>query len=538
MGAGPIALTCLLLSVHQGPPEETHLNFRDFKIPIVLKAGKQAEIRQLVLYFSEDEGQTWQTWREAPPTEKDFVFRAPHDGKYWFIVGQEDQQGNKIPADPHRVRPNQRIVVDTAPPRVQIATAERRPNGEVFLRWTIAEDNPDPRSLRLDYHTAEMRPDQWTPLPIDPQSPSSEKQFNPGSTGEVRVRVQIKDRAENVGQDEKVIPASGGPAPAPAFSVIPTMRSDPSAQPNMLASRQSPAPPNDPPPPSRPKPDEGPQPLSPPEPMMSTGQSLPGSAPVAASSGLATPPAPFGPETARGALPPVQIVNKREVSIQFEVAKIGPSGLGGADVYVTLDEGATWKRWPGEVPVTLPPVTESHGSTPVRGSVTVQLQSEGVTYGFIVAVKSKAGLARPAPKSGEPPRVRIELDATVPKAEMYEPRPDSRQPDTLILSWNAVDRHLANNPVTLEWAEHKEGPWYNIGGEHLANTVPPGLPPVDKVTGACGWHLPERMPSRVYLRLTVLDSAGNRAVAETASPVLIDLSVPETNIIGVEPGTR
>jgi hypothetical protein len=527
----------MLLTVHQGLPEEDHLSFRDFQIPIVLKAGKPADIRQLFLYYSEDEGQTWQTWRATSPTEKAFIFRAPRDGKYWFLVGQEDQQGNKIPADPMRARPDQRIVVDTVPPRVQVVKAERQPNGEVLLRWTIAEDHPDPRTLRLDYQT---RPGQWTPLPIDPQSASSEKQFNPGSTGEVRVRVQIKDRAGNTGQDEATVSAAGGPAPAPvpAFNVIPTNRGETPAPPGLLASRQTAHPPNEPPPPSPPKREETYQPLSPPAPMSPPEQTFIGPTPVAASSALSTPPATFAPETARGALPPVQIVKNREVRIEFEVAKFGPSGLGGADVYVTLNEGATWERWPGEVPVTLPPITEAHGPTPVRGSVMVQLAREAVTYGFIVAVKSKAGLARPAPKPGEPPRVRIELDATVPKAEMYEPRPDPRQPDTLVLSWNAVDRNLPSHPVSLEWAERKEGPWSSISGERLPNTVAPGLPPTEKVTGACSWRLPERMPSRVYLRLTVQDTAGNRAVAETANPVLIDLSVPETNIIGVAPGTR
>jgi hypothetical protein len=543
MSTGPIALACLLLTVHQGLPEEMHLNFRDFKIPIVLSAGKQTDIRQLFLYFSDDEGQTWQTWREASPNEKSFIFRAPRDGKYWFIVGQEDHQGNKIPADPMRVRPNQRIVVDTMPPRVQVAKAERQPNGDVLLQWTIAEDYPDPQSLRLSFHTPSLPPDKWTPLPVDPQSSSSEKQFNPGSPGEVRVRVQIKDRAGNPGQAETVVSAPGGsvPAPVPAFNVIPTNRSDAPAQPGLLASRQTPYPPNDQPPPSPPNPprhEDTFQPLTSPTPMNPPEQPPLGPSPVATSSALAATPATFAPEAARGALPPVQIVNKREVRIEFEVAKFGPSGLGGADVYVTLNEGATWERWPREVPVTLPPLTESHGSVPVRGSVMVQLEREAITYGFIVAVKSKAGRARPAPKPGEPPRIRVELDATVPKAEMYEPRPDPRQPDTLILTWNAVDRHLPGEPVSLEWAERKEGPWSSIGGEHLPNTIAAGLPPMDRVTGACSWRLPERMPDRVYLRLTVQDQAGNRAVAETANPVLIDLSVPETNIIGVAPGVR
>ncbi len=97
MGTGPIALACLLLTVHQGPADEWYLNYRDFRIPIVLVDKKQTDIHKLILFFSKDEGGSWQTWREAPPTEKAFIFNATQDGKYWFIVGQEDHQGNKIP---------------------------------------------------------------------------------------------------------------------------------------------------------------------------------------------------------------------------------------------------------------------------------------------------------------------------------------------------------------------------------------------------------------------------------------------------------
>jgi hypothetical protein len=41
------------------------------------------------------------------------------------------------------------------------------------------------------------------------------------------------------------------------------------------------------------------------------------------------------------------------------------------------------------------------------------------------------------------------------------------------------------------------------------------------------------MPSRVYLKLTARDTAGNTAVAQADKPVLIDLSVPETRNIVV-----
>jgi hypothetical protein len=286
----------------------------------------------------------------------------------------------------------------------------------------------------------------------------------------------------------------------------------------------------------RPAPTEGFAPRQPPQPINPDRSPYPPAdaspQPLAGGVGFAPPSPP------RGALPPVRIVNKREVKIEFEVAKFGPSGLGGADVYVTLNEGASWNRVAGEPPVTLPPTIDTASNVPVRGSVSVQLPNEGIIYGFIIAIKSRAGRARPAPHAGEPPQLRLELDLSVPKAEMYEPRPEPRQGNTLLLLWNAADRNLAANPISLEWADRKEGPWNRIGNENLPNALPPGVPPMERVTGGYLWRLPEHAPPHVFLKLTARDTAGNVALALTDRPVLIDLSVPETNVIGVVPAAR
>lgn len=554
MGMGAITWACLLLPVHQGPPEPMFIDSRAFLIPIRVNDPKRrAEVHKWCLWYSTDDGQVWQTVPSVPANQEGFTFRADKDGKYLFIMGEEDQHGNTVPHDPMRVRPQQCIVVDTQKPRVQVA-AERLPSGEVQARWTVQEDHPESRSLRVEYHIDGTPPDRWTPLPIDPQSAASETRFNPRTSAAVRVRVQFRDRARNIGQGEGMVQAAGGGGP-PVFGAIPTTPANASGPPGILASRQTPRPVNDPPPPDTLAPlpmsprEEQPMPsngLAPQQPVdtsrspyssADTGRSPYPSAdagrppqPLATGAGFAPPP--------RGALPQLRIVNKREVKIEFEVAKVGPSGLGGADVYVTLDEGAHWNRVAGEPPLNLPPSIDAGSNVPVRGSVSVQLPNEGVIYGFIVAVKSRAGLARPAPHPGEPPQLRLELDLSVPKAEMYEPRPDPRQANTLLLLWSAVDRNLADHPISLEWADRREGPWNRIGGDNLPNALPPGVPPMEHVTGGYIWRLPERAPSRVYLKLTARDTAGNAALALTEKPVLIDLSVPETNVLGVVPAAR
>src|SRR5579875_481036 len=550
MGMGPIIWTCLALTLHQGPAvEEYFMPSRGLKLPLRLTDPKRAsEIQAFILLVSRDKGKTWEQVDRKPPTEHEFIYHAPEDGSYRFIVQQEDRAGRPTPANPERVKPHMAVIVDTAPPQVKV-TAERLASGQIRAHWTAADAYPDLRSLRLDYHTSALPEGQWTPLPA-PLVLEGDKEFDPGKdgkAGEVRVRVQLKDQAGNVGEDVFVLHAAAAPATGQGeggpFSVISTAPSNPSNQPNRLTSQQvQPRPMIEAAPSSR----AVPTPPAPPPVVESNGPAPSPPAqftglPMAANSAGQTPRlSPIGigetpvlPSTppagnrveAPGQSPAVKIVKAREVRIDFTVGKVGPSGLGNADIYVTLDKGQTWKKMPGEVPVTLPPGADLRGPE-VSGSVGVQLPGEGIVYGFIVAVKSKAGLAPPPPKPGEPPQALVELDTTAPTGQLYRPQPDPTQPNTLLLAWKAEDRNLGDKPITLEWAEQKDGPWNLIGEPQLPNT------------GQYPWRLPEHLPPRVYLRLTMRDVAGNESRAQTDKPELIDLSVPQTKIIGIAPAAR
>jgi len=230
--------------------------------------------------------------------------------------------------------------------------------------------------------------------------------------------------------------------------------------------------------------------------------------------------------TPRGSLPAVQIVNKRQVKLEFEVAKFGPSGLGSVDVYVTIDDGQTWEKSPIDANANLPLVPDARGGTPVRGSVTVPLNREGVIHGFYIVVKNRAGHGKPAPERGYSPQIRVEADLTPPEAKLFGPQPDSTKRDTLLLTWEAFDRNLAPNPISLEWAPKKDGPWTHIGPDMLENT------------GKFAWEVPANIPPNVFLRLSVRDKAGNIALAQTMEPVLIDFSEPEVQVIGLDKTSR
>jgi hypothetical protein len=204
-------------------------------------------------------------------------------------------------------------------------------------------------------------------------------------------------------------------------------------------------------------------------------------------------------------LGPVQITNSTQVTLDYEVNKVGPSGIGSVELYLTHDEGRTWQRYAND--------------PGLKSPMTVNLPGEGV-YGLRLVVRSRAGLGQRPPQTGDMPQMRIEVDTTPPLAKLFPPQPDPRRRDALLLTWNASDQNLPTNPITLQWAERADGPWQNIAAD-LTNS------------GRYTWQLSPNLPYRVYLRVVARDTAGNVGMDITPEPVLIDLQEPEGLIKGI-----
>ena len=222
----------------------------------------------------------------------------------------------------------------------------------------------------------------------------------------------------------------------------------------------------------------------------------------------------------------MQVVNKRQVKIEFDVSKYGPTGLASAgEVYVTMDDGRTWVQSTVEAGAWSMP-TSVNGVGPVHGAVTVQLNKEAAVYGFTVIVKSKALLGKPAPRPGDPPQLRVELDTTAAVCGAQEdgPRPDAtghHDPDL-----DGDRRPPGGRPDHAGTGAERAGPWRLIGDPLMPNT------------GRYNWRITPDVPPNVYLRLTVRDSVGNMSVAETEKPETVDLSVPEVTGVGLQAGQR
>lgn len=526
MGMTTIALLGMMCAPGQAPADMTTWNTPTMNIPIDYNPGKRGEIKELLLFVSADQGQTWQQHAVAvPDRDTHFTYNAPADGTYWFNMVVVEKSGRREPADVFKAAPALKVLFDTKKPAVSIASAQR--NGEsVTVAWKVTEKNPDWSKFKLEYST---NGNVWTPVGTRPEADGSAT-FKAAGSGTLNVRVMLTDLAGHTG--EMSTPVAGTAAVA---------TSKPEEKPLVLTTGGEMAIPptigsavgdraKDSRLPSEPKGTD-----TPPSPGAS-GLALPpapGTAGAPVIDPLPPPPMPgvvppvtepVGVSTSTSNLPVAQVINVTTFKMAYEVEDRGASGVGKAEVYVTRDEGKTWKLHTTIEKPESPLVIDltKGGNDKVEGM-----------YGFRVILQSGAGLGREAPKGGEAPDIRVDVDVTGPSIVIYEPVPDKTQKDTMILQWKAIDAHMATDPITLEWADSPKGPWFPVAAkEGIGASEPKRLPN----TSSHHWKLPASFPShKVYLKATARDTAGNVSEVVSDRPILVDLNKPaaiKLNIVG------
>lgn len=515
---GTLAMTLAWLSLGQAPGDPQYINMRDISIPITFQDSRRAELREIMLFASWDEGRTYQQVASVKPDQNRFVFRAPNDGACWLQVACINRQGKQEPENIQQWPPKVKFVIDTMKPVVRVLTA-RRQGEEIAIAWEILEDHFDPQAFQLEYQAKDSL-SFWTRIQAAPGL-VGQAHFRPPTSGPIVVRLVAKDLAGNqsfsvaeVAGDIRAVSFSPNNGAAPT-SVAPPVLPAPAPPPTIGTSIASPVPP--------PLPADTlkqPQtskhnwtavtpdvPSGPPEKLVATSREQVAPPPV-----VVPPVNEVVPVAAIRKLPPLKYVNRPEVVLDYQLAKVGKSGIGSVDLWWTRNDGQSWELYATD--------PEAKGST--QSGIyqrTVELPGKGV-YGFILVVKSRAGLGKAPPKLGDIPEIRVEVDTTPPLAELFAPSPDPEHPNALVLKWNARDDNLTYNPITLEWAEKREGPWHSI-----ADAIPND--------GRYSWQPPDVLPVAVYLRLRVRDLAENESVAVTPEPQLVDLSEPEGKLLNV-----
>src|SRR6516162_9271096 len=104
-------------------PHKIQTNKMAFRLPLQVNEKEAARLREVQLYVKEGPTAPW-TFKEAvPPTQKEFIFRAPHDGEYWFTLVTVDKAGNKSPADLSQEPPGLIVVVQRQPAEPEVRPA-------------------------------------------------------------------------------------------------------------------------------------------------------------------------------------------------------------------------------------------------------------------------------------------------------------------------------------------------------------------------------------------------------------------------------
>lgn len=542
MGLGTIALLGMLCTPGQAPADVTAWNSPNMKIPIDYHPSKRGEIKELHLWVSSDQGTTWSQHSVGFP-DKDafFNFNAPADGMYWFNMQVVDKNGRREPADIYKVAPALKILFDTKKPVVNITSAQRV-GEDVTVVWKVTERNPDWTKFKLEYSTNGTA---WTPVPTRPEADGS-AQFKVAGNGPVTVRVALTDVAGHVGEASSPVAGTtvaskptGDPAVVGASGMI-----DLPIPPLAGSSRSAVGPDMPPvlPPPTAPATERAKDMRLPNEPKGSDTPTAPAFPPAPGTPGapIVEPPPVAAPPTGPAPksdplsvstnvlsnLPAPQVINVASFKLAFEVEDKGASGVGKAEVYVTRDDGRTWTKWTTVEKPESPLLIDlaKNGTKDVEG-----------VYGVKVLLHSGAGLAREAPKPGEFPELRVDVDTTAPVVTVYDLVPDRTQKDTLIVQWQAMDRNLATDPITVEWSEGPRGPWFPVAAADSIGTSS-GMVKRLPNTGSYPWKVPTSFPhSKVYLKVSARDVAGNVTEVISNKPVLVDLNKPaavKLNIVG------
>jgi len=527
-----------------GPPNPVHTTRRSFRIPYQYDPHEISRLgaREIRLFVSRDQGATWSLSQSVQPAAGRFEFQAASDGEFWFTVQTVDRNGQLHPGG-QVLQPGLIVIVDSVKPTIEIDLRESAP-GRVALDWTIIDNSVDPQSIVLEF--TQSGQSDWQRLGVTPTATGTTSWSVPGG-GLVAVRGRVRDRAGNESQSQfqiQINPVTSSPQPAPQIpdntvagtSPFGGPTSQPLPPPGASPYSLPQVPPGSPAPlPASPVPSTVPQfgtapsPYTPPQLSgLPTGRpsnsalspGLPASQPPQLSPPLNTRsdqfvsavPGSVGPSELPAFQQPEsighRIVRERSFKIDYRIDDVGPSGVSSVELYVTQNGGEKWYRYG---------VDEDR-----KSPFDVEVPMDGI-FGFSLRVASGAGLSDPPPRPGEEPDIVIEVDASPPVVELNPLRQgtgDKR--NRILITWQADDQRLADNPIAISYSTTPGGPWTQITDWR-------------ENTGEFIWTVNAEIPPRLYVRIVARDAAGNIAKVDTPQPVLVDISKPTARIVNVNP---
>jgi len=562
---------------------------REFVIPLRIKDVQNAadlptEVR---LHLSSDRGANWRLesrWRKDNQKnlrERQFTFRAPSDGEFWFKVQTIDRNGQETP---HSGHPDLKVLVDTVQPGL---TLNVRPAGKaVEADWQFDDPHLNASSFRIQYQVADGGP--WQPVPraaikIPPTDPSrldrrsgSARWNTAVARGNVSVMAMVSDACGNRAVVKQMVTLPGEHTPPPPVTGAaqpgqrPAQTATPGTPPGYTPQHQFVAQPGagNPPaaaggvvpytPPRAPQPggtlplpradgsarwpssETAQRPLtsgangSAPSgtPLPRPGNVVGGArnlvSPVADSAQQSTPPGragstfgllppAVGPTAPPMAQPPASsppastsdhFVNSSSFALDYEIDTSDAPGVARVELWLTRDNGNSWQLF----------TTDNDRRSPVLATVNGDGQ-----YGFQIVIDDVNGQGDPRPQPGDLPQMSVTVDRQAPLVQLIAAEPDlNKAAARLRIRWQAHDQQLAERPVSLHYSHRPDGEWFVIAAQ-LDNR------------GQFDWQLPPQLPSEVYIRVGVLDAAGNEGKAVSSTPIMLRRARPRGTLRGIRP---
>ena len=443
------------------PQTKVYSKHTVFKLPFNIDENQRGDVREVKLYVKNGASGAWVCKESAPPTQKAFSYTVGGDGEYWFSVVTVDRSGRANPPDVNREPAQLVVVVDTKAPEFDLRPVTSA-TGETMLHCHIRDANPDYAKSKIEYRSERG----WQVLEqVGGDQPGMYR--CPNSSMKGVVRAVVMDKAGNSTAREIDLSSIHMAEMAPANSHM-----------NAMGTHM---------------PEAGPE--------LSGG--------IAQTDYRADKPAlptPALSSSRPAGTPTLQLINKTHVPLEYQVDGTGPSGVGKIEVWITSDEGQSWRKLSEDM----------HCKSPVE----IELPGEGL-FGISLVAYNGAGGGAATPARGDVPDCWVEVDTTKPDAQLMAVRPAlTDEGSQFLITWTASDKNLKAAPIDLYYSNQHEGPWMPIG-RNIKNT------------GSYRWPVPRGAGPEFYFRMDVWDRAGNVTRCMSNQPLVMDMSRPKAHVLGI-----
>jgi hypothetical protein len=546
-------------------PELVYWKQNLLTVPYQWSSTAGGAAKSVSLYVSKDRGASWQPISDAQPQLLAFNYRAEADGEYWFSIRTTDAAGGSlVPVAPGLtgvMRPELRVIVDTAMPRIETLSGQVRGDGMLEVRWRVTDVNLGPHSCNIEVQSAGAT--SWQPAPLSNAVEVSLGTWDgsatftpPAGSRPAAIRAMVIDLAGNRAVSQAPI-ANSGPSDQLVSSGAPAIRPLPpvvESESGWVASAASSPSANSAPPPAQPQlwaadgvarapfgqtperetnlvfgtpigtgtsalaeadaPDderlEIPEPQTedrplgyvPPQRKLDVVPSQPfrhvSMSNVSMSSVKEAADQPPRVVEANVPPPPTNPLAKRVNSRTFKLEyELAEVGSGGVAKVELWGTKDGGQSW-----------QKCAEDDDNRSPLEVSVDEEG-EYGFSIVVISSGG-GNTSPQPGDTPALWVNVDLQPPMAQILSV--DTKRGESeaeLTVRWEADDDNLESRPIALYYSSRPAGPWTTIATD-LDNS------------GEFQWPVERHVPRKIYLKLEARDTAGNIAAFQSSEPVVVE----------------